>query len=689
MSSTPSPPSSTKGDTNEPVNTVEGEILLPENIHLGKTTDGRCNDGSNNITIRGGNCIELNLLKQDVDDKRKAVPSNEVDSRSLSWHHLQTKWNPAKESSKGFKSNDEDRHNRIICATTNSASDVNNPIGFTDDDTLMSEDTTVDNKCGFNSIHSVHNNIEEPFINSDVEVVISPPSPANTMYNANVGVTSVDSQLMSCNCICHMMDMRAFQSCISCVQNHVEKNDIEKEENEEEGDSVEDSDLVNTYINDEMQRLCEDDNSGGTMYTSNESESSSESSNKRDSSQQGELKETRELKRSNPFSGFTRRGVVEVELDANNDNEVGNDGNNSDSDDENDIINIDEVKQHTPSHTHHQHTTEAAYGWYRGSSSSSMNHHNKYANTVMASQAASMREFYAFESQQQHHYDHFIKGKNKLSRQSHQGKRKSSFNKDKCGYKEEEKDDSYNPNSDDDSNANDESQRKRKKTTTATAKAKNAKKANTNKKKRKEGKKEEKEEKKEKKRGKRTTKNTLSKAKRKSSQSSSSSDDSEKSQRKCPFPKCDSSGHVSKKFSSHVSLRGCPHHALAMKKKLVVGETVKTRFSGKLKFATILQVNGDEVKLRVKNKRKDILIVPKDRVKVVRSKTKPKNYVKANNSNRPYICSVDGCNNRYKGPSGLYYHMASSHPEFAMADMSSSFETSPHIPPPPPPKDLQ
>eukprot|EP00055_Hartaetosiga_balthica_P008592 m.32484 g.32484 ORF g.32484 m.32484 type:complete len:661 (+) comp6386_c0_seq4:86-2068(+) len=154
----------------------------------------------------------------------------------------------------------------------------------------------------------------------------------------------------------------------------------------------------------------------------------------------------------------------------------------------------------------------------------------------------------------------------------------------------------------------------------------------------------------------------------------------------CPFPGCDSSGHVNRQFSTHFSLRGCPRHAKSLKRKarsnikFSVGDLVRTKFRNEMRMATLLSIDTEKDLATIVFQMKNVKItIPISRLKLASTLTKQKNYVRSNDSERPYVCSVVGCGSKYKGPSGLYYHMTSAHPTFCESSPSLLPSTGKHV----------
>eukprot|EP00045_Choanoeca_perplexa_P014643 m.173911 g.173911 ORF g.173911 m.173911 type:complete len:595 (+) comp16745_c0_seq13:2387-4171(+) len=158
----------------------------------------------------------------------------------------------------------------------------------------------------------------------------------------------------------------------------------------------------------------------------------------------------------------------------------------------------------------------------------------------------------------------------------------------------------------------------------------------------------------------------------------------------CPLPGCNSKGHSNGISESHTSLQDCPltpstgrkptvnpappigssSPARPLSKTLPRGAAVEVHIGRKWVDCTVVDhmESTDVVRLSRPGSESFVSRVSDVRLKAatvfsrnVRSKASA--FSPSDTSERPYRCIVDGCTSSYKGPSGLFYHMKSIHPE--------------------------
>eukprot|EP00730_Choanoeca_flexa_P008813 TRINITY_DN12542_c0_g1_i1.p3 TRINITY_DN12542_c0_g1~~TRINITY_DN12542_c0_g1_i1.p3 ORF type:complete len:632 (+),score=66.38 TRINITY_DN12542_c0_g1_i1:4171-6066(+) len=132
---------------------------------------------------------------------------------------------------------------------------------------------------------------------------------------------------------------------------------------------------------------------------------------------------------------------------------------------------------------------------------------------------------------------------------------------------------------------------------------------------------------------------------------------------KCPYPGCDGSGNVNPRWSNHNSLRECPLVARASH-EYMPGHEVEVHLGRKWVPCKVVENDGDKL-LKVSRDGTAPFVTSVKDVRRPARRDRFKNsaaFTPSDNSDRPYRCIVADCNACYKGPSGLFYHMKSIHP---------------------------
>eukprot|EP00049_Salpingoeca_infusionum_P004190 m.75590 g.75590 ORF g.75590 m.75590 type:complete len:456 (+) comp12453_c0_seq2:88-1455(+) len=174
---------------------------------------------------------------------------------------------------------------------------------------------------------------------------------------------------------------------------------------------------------------------------------------------------------------------------------------------------------------------------------------------------------------------------------------------------------------------------------------------------------------------------------------STSPKQSQDEREQCPLPSCDGRGHISGKYPTHNTLRSCPRRAevaahvdamqhtdptAVLKGSSVEAASSTTRFlphtnvmvkvgKGVFRHAVVLQSSATHVKVYIKRQQVVAVVSPSE-VRFVREKEAPRrSFAPVDGSAKPFLCPEQGCHMRYKGPSGLFYHLKACHPSSPQA----------------------